>query len=264
MYWSENVEIDCNQVEHVLNKWINKCEENSQQKLIPKNGTQFSCWVSAMKNTFSVVYFLFSIFYPGFAENLGNSSSTSGSSSTSSNNNSTSTLVKSNGVETRTAIPILLPVNQSFQFKLNDLTRILEDDNIKDRYIVIVSVTGEFGTGKSLLLNFFRRYLDAQVITSKTVCFIRFCQCAWLHFWIWHSPYLSALDLTTANSREKNWKPKILRNLFFQKNSTKPRMYQVGLKMIIVLSGTLVKMQNGLEFQCGLRFSCMISKTVIK
>lgn len=59
-------------------------------------------------------------------------------------------------------IQIAHPVDHKFRFELDDLKRILEADNIKDRQVVIVSVTGAFRKGKSFLLNFFLRFLYAR------------------------------------------------------------------------------------------------------
>lgn len=61
------------------------------------------------------------------------------------------------------AIQIIKPVNHSYQLELIDLKRILEADDIKDRHVVVVSIAGAFRKGKSFLLNFFIRYLNAQV-----------------------------------------------------------------------------------------------------
>lgn len=58
--------------------------------------------------------------------------------------------------------------NHSFQLELNNLKQILEIDKIKNRDVVVVSIAGAFRKGKSFLLNFFLRYLNAQVtITQK-------------------------------------------------------------------------------------------------
>lgn len=63
------------------------------------------------------------------------------------------------------AVQIVIPINHTFQLELNELKNILENDNIKDRNIVVVSIAGALRQGKSFLLNFFIKYLDAQVIT---------------------------------------------------------------------------------------------------
>lgn len=61
------------------------------------------------------------------------------------------------------AIQILSPVNHSFHLELTDLKSILEKDDIKDHHVVVVSIAGPFRQGKSFLLNFFIKYLEAQV-----------------------------------------------------------------------------------------------------
>lgn len=57
--------------------------------------------------------------------------------------------------------------NHSFQLELSNLKRILEADEIKNRDVVVVSIAGAFRKGKSFLLNFFIRYLEAQVTISS-------------------------------------------------------------------------------------------------
>lgn len=61
------------------------------------------------------------------------------------------------------AIQIVTPKNHTFQLNLGDLKNILEADDIKDRHAVVISYAGSFRKGKSFLLNFFIRFLDAQV-----------------------------------------------------------------------------------------------------
>lgn len=62
--------------------------------------------------------------------------------------------------------------NHSFDLNLGELRGILNNDQIKDRDVVVVSVVGAFRQGKSFLLNFFLRYLNAQVIKVLLI-FIR-------------------------------------------------------------------------------------------
>lgn len=65
------------------------------------------------------------------------------------------------------AIQIVTPVKHEFQLQLEELKRILNSDDIKDRHCVIISIAGAFRKGKSFLLNFFLKYLYAQVKQSK-------------------------------------------------------------------------------------------------
>lgn len=61
------------------------------------------------------------------------------------------------------AIQIVTPINHTFHLQLDELKGILEADPIKDRHVVVISIAGSFRKGKSFLLNFFIRFLDAQV-----------------------------------------------------------------------------------------------------
>lgn len=61
------------------------------------------------------------------------------------------------------AIQIAVPVNHVFQLRTEQIKAILENENIKNRKIAVVSIAGAFRQGKSFLLNFFLRYLHAQV-----------------------------------------------------------------------------------------------------
>lgn len=65
--------------------------------------------------------------------------------------------------ESARPIQIVFPVNHSFQLDLSELNHVLTADEIKDRHVVVVSIAGAFRTGKSFLLNFFLKYLYAQV-----------------------------------------------------------------------------------------------------
>ena len=51
-------------------------------------------------------------------------------------------------------------------FSLNEeaLEEILLNPDVRDKHVVVVSVAGAFRKGKSFLLDFFLRYLNAQVI----------------------------------------------------------------------------------------------------
>lgn len=63
------------------------------------------------------------------------------------------------------AIQIVKPAkNFSFEYvKNNQLDAILNSDEIKDRYVVVVSIVGRMQTGKSFLLNVFLNYLRTTV-----------------------------------------------------------------------------------------------------
>ena len=76
-----------------------------------------------------------------------------------------------NGVNATHAIQIIAPVNHTLQLNLSELKEILNSDAIKDRYVVAVSIVGIFRRGKSFLLNFFLRYLYAQVRFSSQETF---------------------------------------------------------------------------------------------
>lgn len=68
------------------------------------------------------------------------------------------------------AIQIVVPVNHRFKLQSDELKAILEQNDIKDRQIVFFSIAGALRQGKSFLLNFFLKYLHAQV--SELCCSI--------------------------------------------------------------------------------------------
>lgn len=70
-------------------------------------------------------------------------------------------------METGRAIQIVTPVDHAFQLNVENLKTILDADAIKDRYAVIISIAGALRKGKSFLLNFILKYLNAQVMKLK-------------------------------------------------------------------------------------------------
>lgn len=68
------------------------------------------------------------------------------------------------GIESeKSAVQIVTLTNDKYQ--LNDiiLSEVFDRDDFLDREIVVVSITGPYRKGKSFLLNFFVKYLYAQV-----------------------------------------------------------------------------------------------------
>lgn len=61
------------------------------------------------------------------------------------------------------AVQIITLRNHTFHLETNDLKEILEANNIKDRHVVVLPIAGSYRKGKSFLLNFFVRYLEAKV-----------------------------------------------------------------------------------------------------
>lgn len=70
-------------------------------------------------------------------------------------------------------IQILTPTDNSFQVSENELKKILEADDIKDRYIVTISIAEAARGRNNLLLNFFLQYLYGQV-TKFHFFFVKF------------------------------------------------------------------------------------------
>lgn len=66
------------------------------------------------------------------------------------------------------AVTIVTAEDHTFELNEDVLNEILLRNDIKDKKVVVVSVAGAFRKGKSFLLNFMLRYLEAEVI--KTLC----------------------------------------------------------------------------------------------
>nr|CAH7735989.1 unnamed protein product [Callosobruchus chinensis] len=66
------------------------------------------------------------------------------------------------------AVPIVV-TNEDHSFRLDEeaLKKVLMRDELKDRYVVVVSVAGAFRHGKSFLLDFFLRYMNAKYILKQ-------------------------------------------------------------------------------------------------
>lgn len=65
-------------------------------------------------------------------------------------------------------VPIVLTGDDhSFELDEAALEAILFDPRVKDKKAVVVSVAGAFRKGKSFLLDFFLRYLSAEVSVSQ-------------------------------------------------------------------------------------------------
>lgn len=66
------------------------------------------------------------------------------------------------------AIPIVTAgTDHSFALDEDALSKILLQEQLKDRFVVVVSVAGAFRKGKSFILDFFLRYLYSKVSGCK-------------------------------------------------------------------------------------------------
>lgn len=63
--------------------------------------------------------------------------------------------------------------DHSFSLNEEALTKLMLQDEVKDRSVVIVSVAGSFRKGKSFLLDFFIRYMDSKVRLLYMACDVR-------------------------------------------------------------------------------------------
>lgn len=60
-------------------------------------------------------------------------------------------------------VSIISFVGETIQLQIDDLKNILENENIKNREVAVVTIMGAYRQGKSFLLNFFLKYLYTQV-----------------------------------------------------------------------------------------------------
>lgn len=67
------------------------------------------------------------------------------------------------------AIQIITPKDHKFELQLENLKQFFESANIRDRDVVLLSIAGPYRKGKSFILNFFLRYLHAQVIENYSI-----------------------------------------------------------------------------------------------
>lgn len=71
------------------------------------------------------------------------------------------------------AVPVVL-ASEDHAFTLDEdaLCEILMQEEVRDRYVVVVSVAGAFRKGKSFLLDFFLRYMHSKVrFAYNLLCF---------------------------------------------------------------------------------------------
>lgn len=71
-----------------------------------------------------------------------------------------------------TAAPLqIVTTGENHTFVLDEdiLTDVLLQNQLKDRFVVVVSVAGAFRKGKSFLLDFFLRYMYSKVSVQSTL-----------------------------------------------------------------------------------------------
>lgn len=68
-------------------------------------------------------------------------------------------------------IQIVSKNNHLFHLELEEIAPIFNSEKLKDRLVVIVSIADDLRKGKSFLLNFFLKYLNAKVkiVDTKNV-----------------------------------------------------------------------------------------------
>ena len=60
-------------------------------------------------------------------------------------------------------LEIVVAKDDTFELRQEVLESVLLKPEVKDKYVVVLTVVGAFRKGKSFLLNFFLRYLQTQV-----------------------------------------------------------------------------------------------------
>lgn len=75
-------------------------------------------------------------------------------------------MASSESVASDHGIQLLSLDNHKFQLRADEFKLILENENIRDRYVSIISIAGAKRNGKSFLLNFFLKYLNAKVTSD--------------------------------------------------------------------------------------------------
>lgn len=66
-------------------------------------------------------------------------------------------------------IQIIKPIDHTFYLDLTHFKSILSSDDLRERDVVIVSIAGDLRKGKSFLLNFFLKYLYAEVKVIRLI-----------------------------------------------------------------------------------------------
>lgn len=74
---------------------------------------------------------------------------------------------KNKGEKSGSPVQIISVSDHKSQLQLGPLNEILGADDIKDHDVVLVAIAGALRQGKSFLLNFFLKYLYAQVSWEK-------------------------------------------------------------------------------------------------
>lgn len=80
------------------------------------------------------------------------------------------------------AVTIVTAEDHTFELNEDVLNEILLRNDIKDKKVVVVSVAGAFRKGKSFLLNFMLRYLEAEVIKILYFLYSLFQKDYWSEF----------------------------------------------------------------------------------